>query len=76
MYEFVELLEQTATLESTTIDSSDLLQQLGDLMNSSMASSQTDADCSCPELDELTDLAKKSGAIGSRITGQLGHHCA
>ncbi|KAM0788712.1 hypothetical protein ACM66B_002807 [Microbotryomycetes sp. NB124-2] len=69
VYEFIDLLKTATSGEGTTLDSSQVLQQLGDLMNASMQSSQTDADCSCPELDELTDLARKSGAVGSRITG-------
>jgi N-acetylgalactosamine kinase len=45
------------------------LKALGDLMNESGASCATDYDCSCPELDAITSLALKSGAVGSRLTG-------
>lgn len=49
--------------------SKELLEQMGSLMNESMESCQKDYECSCPELDELVDLARKNGAIGSRVTG-------
>ena len=45
------------------------LAALGKLMDDSGASCAGDYDCSCPELDALTNLARKSGALGSRLTG-------
>ncbi|PWN46671.1 Galactokinase [Violaceomyces palustris] len=42
---------------------------LGELMSSSQASLRELYECSCPELDELIQLASDSGAIGSRLTG-------
>jgi len=46
-----------------------LLHELGNLMDESQKSCSQLFECSCPELDELTALAKTHGAYGSRLTG-------
>lgn len=47
----------------------DLLLRLGALMNETQASCRDVYDCSCPELDQLCDIAREAGAYGSRLTG-------
>ncbi|KAF2660555.1 galactokinase [Lophiostoma macrostomum CBS 122681] len=47
----------------------ELIKALGDLMNETQTSCRDVYDCSCPELDELCDLARSAGASGSRLTG-------
>ncbi|KAH8592541.1 galactokinase [Bisporella sp. PMI_857] len=42
---------------------------LGDLMNETQESCSKIYECSCPELDELCNIARKAGSYGSRLTG-------
>lgn len=49
--------------------SKELLAQLGGLLNETQDSCRDVYECSCPELDELCQLARSAGAYGSRLTG-------
>ena len=47
----------------------DLLPKLGALMNETQKSCRDVYECSCPELDELCNIARQAGSYGSRLTG-------
>ena len=51
-----------------SLQNGDML-QLGKLMDASHASCRDLHQISCPELDMLTEISRKAGAIGSRLTG-------
>ncbi|KAF8980254.1 galactokinase, partial [Entomortierella lignicola] len=51
------------------VEAETLFSKLGKLMDASQDSCHTLYDCSCDELDELTVLARRAGAYGSRLTG-------
>lgn len=62
--EFKSLLHHQPPLPA-----SEILPRLGALMNETQLSCRQDYDCSCPELDQLCDIARAAGAYGSRLTG-------
>ncbi|KAL1923312.1 uncharacterized protein VTP21DRAFT_8292 [Calcarisporiella thermophila] len=51
------------------LDSADPFYELGALMNASQESCRDLYNCSCNEIDELTQICRNAGASGSRLTG-------
>ncbi|KAG2204997.1 hypothetical protein INT47_002621 [Mucor saturninus] len=45
------------------------LKVLGDLMNASQDSCRDLFMCSCPEIDQVCEIARKNGSFGSRLSG-------
>ncbi|KAG9125688.1 galactokinase, partial [Ceratobasidium sp. 392] len=66
--EALRVLEFRDTCLSPPADGS-ALRAIGDLMNASQASCAAQFECSCDELDELVNVARGAGAVGSRLTG-------
>lgn len=67
--EAVRVIKYRRLLSEPPADGRELIKALGDLMNETQTSCRDIYDCSCPELDELCDLARAAGASGSRLTG-------
>lgn len=63
--EFKSLLQH----HQPALSASFLLPRLGALMNETQTSCREVYDCSCPELDQLCEIARNAGAYGSRLTG-------
>lgn len=64
---FMEMLQSPTPANEK--DSDELLKSLGGLLNDTQESCRDIYECSCPELDELCQLARSAGAYGSRLTG-------
>lgn len=56
-------------LKSSDEDPKELGKKLGSILNDTQESCRDLYDCSCPELDELCDIARGAGSYGSRLTG-------
>ncbi|KAH0552856.1 hypothetical protein GP486_006942 [Trichoglossum hirsutum] len=67
--EAMRVLDFMSLLESPPEDSQALLKGLGAILNASQDSCRDLYNCSCPELDQLCQLALGAGAYGSRLTG-------
>ncbi|KAK1223491.1 galactokinase [Marasmius sp. AFHP31] len=59
-------LDASASPSSSSLE---VIEKLGNLMNESQKSCNELFQCSCPELNQLTTLAREAGAYGSRLTG-------
>ena len=64
---FISLMKSSSLTSQE--DSERLLQSLGRLMNETQDSCRDVFECSCPELDEICQIARRHGAYGSRLTG-------
>ena len=58
-----------ATCDSTDLDEEAKVQKLGQLMNESHTSCDELYECSSTQLNELINLCRESGSLGSRLTG-------
>ncbi|KAI9803016.1 MAG: hypothetical protein M1825_002249 [Sarcosagium campestre] len=67
--EAIRVLKFMALLTSPFDDSEHLLKSMGSILNETQTSCREIYDCSCPEIDELCQLAREAGAYGSRLTG-------
>ncbi len=66
--EAIRVLDFRSQLSSTE-EVADLPSRLGRLLNQSQQSCRELYECSCPELDEICEVALQAGSYGSRLTG-------
>ncbi|EME88639.1 uncharacterized protein MYCFIDRAFT_64083 [Pseudocercospora fijiensis CIRAD86] len=65
--QFMDLLDSPPP--QTEKENTELLKSLGELLNDTQDSCREIYENSCPEIDELCQLARSAGAYGSRLTG-------
>ncbi|KAF3404971.1 Galactokinase [Talaromyces pinophilus] len=61
--DFKACLSQTDKLDTKRIH------YLGQLLNETQDSCRDDYECSCPEVDQICEIARRAGTWGSRLTG-------
>ncbi|GAW18160.1 hypothetical protein ANO14919_076340 [Xylariales sp. No.14919] len=66
--QFLSLLEDPAQAPSPD-NTIQFNQRLGNLMNETQDSCRDVYECSCPEIDEICQIAREAGSYGSRLTG-------
>ena len=69
MSEVIRVKEFKSICEDQSTEDTEKGDLLGKLMNQSHESLRDLYECSSEELEELTQLAKDNGALGSRVTG-------
>ncbi|EST07909.1 Galactokinase galactose-binding domain protein [Kalmanozyma brasiliensis GHG001] len=67
--QFQALCKQHQTPASDEDDGKQVYSQLGALMDGSQTSLRDLYSCSCDELNQVIDIAKRNGSLGSRLTG-------
>jgi galactokinase len=63
------LSETERVIRAAKVLEAGCLDEMGTLMNASHASLANDFECSTQRLDEIVDCARRSGALGARLTG-------
>ncbi|KAH8662947.1 ribosomal protein S5 domain 2-type protein [Tricladium varicosporioides] len=69
--QFMSILEDPSShLDTESGTSTETFnQKLGNLMNTTQDSCRELYECSCPEIDQLCEIARRAGSYGSRLTG-------
>ncbi|KAF5371541.1 hypothetical protein D9757_010377 [Collybiopsis confluens] len=67
--EALRVLEFRQACSSSSTSPMETIKHLGKVMNESQMSCNELFECSCPELNQLTEIAREAGAFGSRLTG-------
>ncbi|KAK4146566.1 ribosomal protein S5 domain 2-type protein [Dichotomopilus funicola] len=68
MLQFLHLLE-TGPSSSGGDNTEEYNQSLGKLLDETQTSCRDVYECSCPEIDQLCEIARRNGSYGSRLTG-------
>lgn len=66
--QFLHLLE-TGPSSSSGDNTAEYNQSLGKLLNETQTSCQAVYECSCTEIDQICEIARRNGSYGSRLTG-------